>query len=351
MNPKNRLASTLEGEKNNKPICACYDAFVSNKTVDWNRLYEKGLVLIDHIEIIDSHYPNVTIREEISFEGDHERKDVYWETKIGTLHEYYLRDLNSSLLPWRMEYLIKDDNDYLIMGKALEGAEFSICPPRHLFIDPSEAKISRDSVYQIVSMDRTPLQKIHIDFTSLEKFAIDFAFKKPELMDLIEMMNDQLYEKFNLVKDCEYIDLKLWENLTIDVLGPQVYKEYFVPVYSKINNILKNHNKRLHVHYDGKMDLIKHDISKLNFAGIDSFSAGPEGDVGINDAVSLWGDAFLWINPATQWFTEDTKLLHDNIRSICNTIKTDKYCFVISEDIPPYPNECINAILDTLDDL
>ena len=91
------------------------------------------------------------------------------------------------------------------------------------------------------------------------------------------MMNEQLFTKFNLVKNCEYADLKLWENLTIDVLGPNIYREHLVPVYKQLNSILENHDKRLHVHHDGKMDLIKNDIAELGFAGIDSFSAGPRG--------------------------------------------------------------------------
>jgi hypothetical protein len=351
MNPRSTLAAALEGKKAVKPICACYDAFASNNAVDWKSLFNKGLVLIDHVEIIDTENPNLHVREEISIEGTRERRDVYWETGEGILHEYYLRDLKSHLLPWRMEHFIKENSDYQIMQSALEGSEFSICPPRHLFYDPLEEGIDADSCFQIASMDRTPLQKVQIDFTNLEKFSIDFAFKKPELMNLIEMMNDQLYDKFNLIKDSDHVDLKLWENLTIDVLGPHVFREQLVPVYRQINKILQNHNKRLHVHYDGKMNLIINDIADLDFAGIDSFSAGPEGDVDINKAVGLWRNTFLWINPAANWYSENTELLRENIRSVCSSISSSMFCFVISEDLPPNPYESIAAILDTLNEL
>jgi hypothetical protein len=331
-----------------RPRYGVYDAFVLNDTVDWRSHFANGLFLIDHLDIVAVNNKNLLIHEEISMEQGLERRDVHWETSSGVLHEYYLKDPGSSLLPWRMEYFIKDDSDYVLMCEALSGSTFSLKTPGHLFMDPAVLRLDDQAVLPIISMERTPFQKVQLDFTGLEKFAIDLAFENSGLFELVEIMNQQLLDKFELVKHQPVRDIKLWENLSIEVLGPANFRKHLVPVYDKLAAILAGTGKQLHLHLDGKLRLIKDDIARLKLGGIDSLCSGADADVSVSEAVQAWPDSFLWINLFPGWFTEDPAGLLVNVQEIMADAWGSQYCFIISEDVPPYANVNIQAVLELL---
>ena len=60
-----------------------------------------------------------------------------------------------------------------------------------------------------------------------------------------------------------------------------------MPLYRKILEILDSADKRLLVHYDGKLRLIADDIAALGIDGIDSLTPPPEGDMTVAEARSM----------------------------------------------------------------
>ena len=328
---KERLLSAIVGEKVEEPVYLVYDAFTKNPKVDWQSLYDMGLGIINHVKLVDVKYPNMEIVESHSEQDGLRRRDVTYKTDKGELHEYFLGDVGKGFLPWREESLIKTREDYRIMFRALEEAEFF---PTNADYDQSEEELAGRGI-SIGSMERSPIQKIQIDYVGLERFSFDFADRLPELLDLHALMREQIKEMFKAAVKTKAMELKIWENMSIEILGPKVFKEFLVPVYEDIFAILEGSDKRLYPHYDGKLGLIKEDLKHIPFHGIDSLTPPPEGDLSIAEARKAWPDLFFWVHPTMDWFCRPVEELKFQIKEMTRAAGPYKYCLEISEDIPP----------------
>jgi hypothetical protein len=340
--PRKRLTDALNGKYVDKPAYMVYDWFVMNRNIDWQSLFDLGLGQINHACLVEVEYPNLQIEKKITYENGQKRVDIYWKTDIGQLHEWFLDE-------WRQEYLIKTPQDYKIMAKALSDSKVK---STDAYFDKSESQI-QDRGFTIGQFGnfgeqtfmRTPFQVIQIDYTGLERFSMDIAYEVPELLDLIEQMNHQLLEVFksSVGLKCEYI--KLWENLSIETMGPVLYRKYLIPVYRKIFDILNESNKKLIVHYDGKLKIISEDMKSLAFDGFDSITPPPEGDLAISEIRQMYPDRFLWIHPTLSWFDLPKEQLIKNILDVVKQAGNKRFCFQLSEEVPPNWQETLPAIL------
>jgi hypothetical protein len=134
----------------------------------------------------------------------------------------------------------------------------------------------------------------------------------------------------------------------IDAVGPHAYRKYLVPVYQAINAILHDAGKRLMVHYDGKMRLIAEDIARLGF-DIDSLTPLPEGDMDPAEARALWPGSFFWLHPSLTWFLLPTDDLVSRFRKMARDVGPRRFCFELSEAVPPNWREGIPAVLKGLE--
>ena len=149
------------------------------------------------------------------------KKYIRWVTDRGELHEWYLDE-------WRQEYFIKSPEDYRIMCYALSDAEFAATDEH---FEESEVKLGDRGItighFSWNAFEsRTPLQSIQIDLAGLEQFSLDLASELPELLELIKLMDEQTIQKFRCALVSNAQQIKLWENLSIETIGPVVYRKY-----------------------------------------------------------------------------------------------------------------------------
>ncbi|MEN8228860.1 MAG: hypothetical protein ABFS38_11960 [Bacteroidota bacterium] len=344
-NIRDRLNQALSGEDVTQPVYAVYDWFVINREINWQDLFYLGLGQINHASLFEVEHPHLKIEESLSNDGNRTRKDVRWITDMGELHEW-------SVDGWVREYMIKSPNDYKIMQRALQDAKFS---PTNQYFDESERALGDSGItighlgqYEDVGYRRTPLQVIQIDFTGLEQFSFDIAMEAPGLFDLLEMMNAQFLDLFKCVTKTRASHIKLWENLSIETIGPDLFRKYMVPVYEKISRILEGSGQQLHVHYDGRLQSIADDIGRLDLYGIDSLTPPPEGDMSIKEARAHWPEKFFWMHPSLGIDSLPDSEVEKYIMKMIREAKT-RFGFLLSEEVPPNWKRTVPLILETLD--
>jgi hypothetical protein len=269
-------------------------------------------------------------------------REVRWITDRGELHESYLGE-------WQQDHLIKTPEDYRIMHRALEGTRYTVDPEPFL---KSEAQLGDGgiTVGQLgwAPIRRTPLLQVQIDFTGPERLALDMADELPELMELLELMAELTLEKLREAAKGPGRYIKLWENLTIEMIGPRYYRERLVPFYRQMLDILEPAGKRLLVHYDGKLRPVADEIAALAIDGLDSFTPPPDGDMPVAEARARWPEKFLWIHPPLGWYREGPAALSDRIRAVTRDAGPRRYCLMISEDVPPDWETTVPAVLEAL---
>lgn len=343
MNIRKTLEEALSGKIIEYPVYAVYDWFVENrKNVDWDMLFEYGLGQVNHANLIRHSHPNFELREKISEQNGARRRDVTLITDRGELHEWYLGE-------WRQEHFIKTPDDYRIMLRALENVTVSADNEPFL---KSEESIGKRGItlgqLQGIDRGRSPLMALQIDWVGLEQFSIDLASELPELAELIEVMNAIKLEEFRHAVKTRATHIKLWENLSIETLGPVYYRKYLVPLYRQILDITSNSEKHLHVHYDGKLRAISEDIADLGIYGIDSFTEAPEGDISVAQARKIWPEKFLWLHPNLNWYHQESRMLEENVNRIVKEAGPKKFCLMISEEVPANWRETIPFILQCI---
>lgn len=328
MTIRKSLEAALNGEQVKNPVYMVYDWFVDNCRIDWQSLFDQGLGRINHATIAEYERPNVQIVETERVQDCRVRKDITWVTKKGELHEWFVDG-------WRQEYLIKKPEDYEILACAFEGSKF-IAKDEQFIESEKQLGDNGITIGQIgpVGRGRTPFQAIQIDFAGLERFSIDIALEETKLINLIELMNNQMIDAIKCILPSKATHIKLWENLSIETMGPNLFRKYLVPLYKRIFEVLDGSGKKLQVHYDGKLNAIKDDIAEIPFDGIDSLTPEPEGDMEIKEARRIWPDKFFWMNPSLSWFQKSDEELLNNIKKIAEEAGGYRFCLMISEDVP-----------------
>jgi hypothetical protein len=128
-----------------------------------------------------------------------------------------------------------------------------------------------------------------------------------------------------------------------------LYRKYLVPLYHQIFAILQSSNKKLQVHYDGKLRVIAEDIQRLPFDGLDSVTPPPEGDLSTAEARQWWPDKFLWLHPTLTWYDLPLENLLENVRQMIKAAGPNRFCLMISEELPPNWQVAVPRILEMLD--
>ena len=326
---RHRFKLALTGEEIQKPVYAVYDWFVNNRpAVDWELLFEAGLGQINHANLVRHEHPNFELVETKSEQVGKIRRDVRLITDMGKLHEWYLGE-------WQQEHFIKTPEDYRIMARALEGVR--VIADEKPFLNSETALGDRGiTLGQIrgLGLGRTPLMVLQIDWVGLERFSIDLALDLPEMMTLIEIMNKIKLEEIRQAAHTPALQIKLWENLSIETLGPAHYRRHLVPLYRDILDILGAAGKHLLAHYDGQLRVIADDIAALDIDGIDSFTEAPEGDMTVAEARAAWPEKFLWLHPNLGWYDLPDAEFAQKLNGMIEAAGTTRYCLMISEEVP-----------------
>ena len=167
-------------------------------------------------------------------------------------------------------------------------------------------------------------------------------------MELLERMTEIHLQEIRAAAQSSAAQIKLWENLSIETLGPRLFRKHLAPLYREIIDILDAVGKRLLVHYDGQLRTIADDIAALGFDGIDSFTEPPDGDMTVAEARAAWPDTFLWLHPNLGWYEKDEAYLREQVRRICGEAGPTRYCLMISEEVPPDWERMVPAVLGEL---
>lgn len=343
---RQRFDAALMGAPVRQPVYAVYDWFVQHRpAVPWAELFAQGLGQIQHANVIRLHCPGFERLETTSDVNGLVRRDVTLVTDRGELHEWYLGE-------WRQEHFIKTPDDYRLMCRALEGVE--VLPDATAF-EAAEQAVGDGGItlgqIQGLGNGRTPLMVLQIDWVGLERWSLDVATDEPAMLDLLEVMTAITLDEIRGAARGPARQIKLWENLSIETMGPGLYRRYLAPLYRDILEILGAAGKRLIVHYDGKLRGIADDIAALDIDGLDSFTEPPEGDLTVAEARALWPDKFLWIHPNLGWYDRPRDQLERDLRRVVTAAGPSRFCLMVSEEVPPGGAPAMATVLEILADL
>jgi len=352
MNARQNLVAALEGQTPETTPLSIYDwnlhAITARELAarlqepPWKQLFEQGLGLTSHCEIIEAVEHGTSVSEEQRREGNDLYHVVRKRTPVGEIRKVTRNG-------WHHEEWVKEPADYRVAKWIVEHTELR---PRYERFAEHEAVVGNYGLTLITGsgnwLHRTPLMKINIDWAGTEQFCLDLAMEVPEMFELYEALKKQFLDEQRIIAAGPGRYVKWLENLTIGMLGPNRYRELLMPVYSEGAPILKAGNKRVMVHYDGALNVISDQIATAPFHIVESLTEPPEGDMAYDRCRACWPEKVLWANFNMSLYQLPPEALRQAVLDKLNRAGRQALAFELSEDLPSNWQTTIPLILQTL---
>jgi hypothetical protein len=306
----------------------------------WKRLYDMGLGICHHVRVIKEVQHGVKDRVETQRVGTDTIETHIKETPVGTIRQSFKNG-------WHHEYWIKSPQDYKVMSWIMDNTELVPCYEEfHRGED-----LVGDHGLAVMLASRTPAMSINVDWAGTEQFCMDVALEVPEMMELYEARKKLFVQEAELIAKGPGRFVKWLENLTISMLGPKKYGQLLMPIYEECVPIYEAANKRVMVHYDGALSVIKDQIAKAPFHMIESLTEAPEGDMPYDQCREAWPDKVFWANINVDLYAQPAEVLAKAVIDKRRRAGKRGLVFGISEDMPANYAESVPVVLKTLKEM
>ena len=342
MNTRERIETALSGGTPDRTPLAVYTYFTGDWTADdrWRRLIDMGLGL---------HHETGTVRViEHGVEDAHETalrdgRNVHVHTRrtpAGEIRQVFVNN-------WQTEHFVKSPADYKVLQWIVEHSE---CVADYDGFARAEDKVGQAGFVN-VDYGRTPAMTINVDLAGTERFCMDVAMETPELMDLYHAMCERFLEMTRIVAAGPGRFVRWLENLTIGMLGPRRYEDLLLSVYRRAAPILHAAGKRIMVHYDGQLSVVRDQIASAPFDILESLTEPPEGDMTYDQCRAAWPDKAFWANINVGCFGLPPEQLKAEVAARRSRAGKKALAFEISEDLPANFQQTVPVVLETLEQL
>lgn len=349
MNTRENIITALDGNEPEMTPLTFYSWMVTMDKKEnehllfedqWKRLYDIGLGICHHVRVIKEVQHGVKNSIETK-QVDSDRIETHIkETPVGTINQSFKNG-------WHHEYWIKSPKDYKIMTWIMKNTELVPCYEEFHRGD----QLVGNNGLAVILASRTPAMSINVDWAGTEQFCMDVALELPELMELYEERKKLFVQETELIAKGPGRFVKWLENLTISMLGPQKYSQLLFPIYEQCAPVYEALDKRVMVHYDGALNVIKDPIAKAPFHIVESLTEAPEGDMTYSECRKNWPDKVFWANINVDLYYEPEKVLRQAVIDKRNRAGKKAFAFEISEDLPVNYADSIPVVLKTLEEL
>jgi len=342
MTPRERILCGLRGEKTDLISFSMYDAF-SPMCNDIDSLLHRGMGMVVHMSYSAKIWmENVDIRHVEYTEGTHRMTRTTYSTPVGEVYTVQSEGKNN---PWTHEHMFKSPEDYKVLHYMLSNqrcsAEYE--PLLKKMETLGENYILRDQ------LPLEPLQQlITSDMMDVMTFSMEWIENRDEILKLYEVnakFHEQLYE---IVANGPLDFANYGGNVIPMVIGPDVFREYYIPHYNLAADILNSKGKFIGSHLDADntviMDLIGD--TKLNYIEAYDPSISPS----LKVAKEKFPDKVMWINWPSGEHHRGINDVDGITKALIEDHGSDKDLMIaITEDLPEGKwDSFLHAILDAL---
>jgi hypothetical protein len=310
MTPRERIVTVLNGEEPDKtPVCVA-EGLLSQHAGGWfRRLKERGLGLLrkevfcepqwsalytwQNPRLPDVKYTKIEYLEK----GIWKYRQIY-ETPVGSITGVVMANpmeyVASTDTP--EEYLIKQPSDWRVVNYIIREIIDNLAPKyEHLKI--AEDELGDDGIVY-VSTRKTAWQRAWTEIAGPEQAVYDFHDQPEEIQEYIALHERWDSRQAEFAGSCPVKFVDIGDNTTGDMISPNYYREYCLPIYEIYNQQLAGTGKILGVHMDGRLGNLKKEIALSPIDVVESLTVPPIGDVSLTEVRKLWPDKMVFINTA-----------------------------------------------------
>jgi hypothetical protein len=327
LTPQKRVMNVLHGGTVDRVPFTAYECFVKPCTQE-RLLREQGMCVVWRTSSYRSWHKDVDIKSTHYTENGKNLIRTEFHTPKGLLTKLEARAPDTT---WILEYPFKSADDY----PALKALFASLHVEADY--DSAAALVNRLGEDYLVRdcLPLEPLQGlISGGFFDPQVFATEWYDNRDELLELYDFsvkLNERCYE---IIAGGPLETVNYGGNVVPQMIGPQVFKEYYMPHYEAACLILHRAGKLVGCHYDADNTPFMELLAQTPLDYIEAYDPGisPPLDKALD---SIRGKT-IWINWPSGWHLLPDDEVTERTRELVRTAAKDPRLIIgVTEDMPP----------------
>jgi hypothetical protein len=233
--------------------------------------------------------------------------------------------------PWHEKLFFESAKDYAALRYYLDDIVFASNAGA---VRDAMSREQHDLFYR-GKLGYSPLHDLIYTYMGIERFSYEWADHRREVTGLYEILYRKRLELCAVVADAPQLAINICGNITSSVVGPTIFRDYYLPVYQDTCRLLHDAGKLCGVHFDGDTAAFAPLIAASDLDYIEALTPPPVGDVTITQARSWWPDKALWINFPSSVHLEPTEVVRTTARALLDEAAGHpRFLMGITEDVP-----------------
>jgi hypothetical protein len=344
LTPRARVERALAGGRGDRVPFTLYEGFVRPGAGERD-LRNRGLCIVNRLPVWRTHRPHVRSTSHTWEENGRCYTRTQHDTPEGTLMTL---TENVGFTLWRHELLLKQPEDYAAIRFLLRD---EVYVPDYAPMAQAETEGAGDVICR-ANFGLEPLQElISGGIMRMEQFCEEWMERRDEVLSLYAILVENRRRIYPLVAASPAGHANYGGNVTPEIIGPRVFREYYLPHYHEAAEIMHRHGKRLGCHLDANNRIIAEAIAETPLDYIEAFTPAPDTDMTLAEARAAWPDKVLWINfPSSAHLQADADIEQLTVALVEEAGGVEGLLFGVTEDMPEsrWPHSC-QAIMSGLE--
>ncbi|MBT3271021.1 hypothetical protein HN371_28020 [Candidatus Poribacteria bacterium] len=290
MTAQERILAALEGDGADRVPFTCYTGLLPE--AERPPLLRDGrLGLVQRQRLYTVEQPDVRSEREEYSRGRERLARHTLHTPVGSVSET-LRLGGGYGTSLRCEFLIKQPEDYEVVEYIVKNTVYT--PDYEGFLAAQERLGSQGIV--VGNLKYTPAQEMLVLLMGPERYGLDYS----ERRDLFDGLHDAIAERdrelYRIAAESPAEYVIYGDNTTSEMVGLERFEKYCVPRYNEAAAMLHARGKKLGVHMDGNLRILREAIAGTDIDFIEAFTPYPMSDMTVAEARAAWPDKALWVN-------------------------------------------------------
>ncbi len=294
------------------------------------RLRGQGLAIIDKgVRPYREGSGRVTIEERQGWQGDVRLILKTWHTPHGELSGRVREGPDGSL--WTEEYPVRSASDFRPLEYITEDTEYRANDEA---VAAAQRAMGEDGLV-LCRMMRSPMQRLLTEWMGTVGVSYALADDRQALDRLAARMAAKDQEALAIASRSPAEALWSAENLTGDIVGPDMFSRYHAPYYERAVETLRPTGKLYGVHMDGRLRSLKKVIGSTGMDFVEGFTPPPLGDLSLEEARAAWPDKAIWLNIPGNLFLGDDREVIRALRDLLRRgMAAGGFLLTLTEEFP-----------------
>jgi hypothetical protein len=294
------------------------------------RLRNQGLAIVEKgVRPYREGSRRVSLEERRGWEGDAWLILRTWHTPLGELQARVREGPDGSL--WTEKYPLRSAADFRLLSYIAEDTEYR---PNDAAVAAAQRALGEDGLV-LCRLMRSPLQRLLTEWLGTVGLSYALADARRDLERLLGRMQAADEPALRIAGGSPAEAVWSAENLTGDVVGPELFRRYLAPYYDLAARILQGAGKLYGAHLDGRLASLSEAIGATSLDFVEGFTPPPLGNLDIEKARTAWPGKALWLNVPGNLFLADGPEVVRRVRELVRRgMAAGGFLLTLTEEFP-----------------